>query len=147
MGRLYFIHRLCSRVDWVSHSFIGKNICKIADLCAIPNSHYMYLCSMLFLLRHKLFVRAQKECKGSVVYVFDNFPNFTYQIFKPKIWPSPAPPTWIALSTLLHVYGVERLIHMRLDSAGAVRIPLEDINTVLISQIHWINSARFVYYC
>ena len=46
-------HRLCIRVDWVSQSFIGKNICKKADPSAIPNSHLMYLCSLLFWLWQK----------------------------------------------------------------------------------------------
>ena len=31
-------HRPYIRVDWVSHSFMGKNICKIADPCTGSHS-------------------------------------------------------------------------------------------------------------
>ena len=45
-------------VDMVSHSFMGNKIFQIDDPCALANSYYFYLCSLLLLVRHILFVRA-----------------------------------------------------------------------------------------
>ena len=52
---------------------MGKKYFQKADPCPLPNSCHIYVCSQLFKVRQTLFVRAQKECKGSVIYFIDNF--------------------------------------------------------------------------
>ena len=52
--------------------YIRKN-CKRADPCDLPNFHYIYLWSLLYLIRHTLFVTAKKECKGQLFILMTNF--------------------------------------------------------------------------
>ena len=75
-------------ISLLSYGWVTK-ICKRADPCALPNYHFIFLCSLLYLSQNN------KSVRGQLLFLLAIFQISKFQLFnfQTKSWPSPAPST------------------------------------------------------
>ena len=122
---------------------MGKTDLQNSQPWAVQNYHY------IFFVLFAIFVKAYTFCHSikRVVYLINNFPNFSCLIFEQKSSPFHALSNWIAISTLIYgcVYNKEKPNKTTINRQFSDRKNVKHQSKYL-TRI-WNNKNWFFFFC